>query len=290
MKGVLRWIGIIGGGLLGLLILALSGMWLVSANRLNRTYQVTADFSLDVPDDAARIAEGKRFYAIMCADCHGQDLAGKELSDDFLTFGQIHSANLTSGEGGVGAVYSDEDFARTIWYGVKTDGSPTVAMPVQFNRGIHQQDMENLIAYIRSAPPVDAVQTKVRPGLLFRVMHIINIAPFIPAEAVDLSAGPVKAVDLADSLAHGQYLTVLCTGCHGPDFSGGDFGEPSLIPALSTWTQAEFSRALRQGERPDGSRLNGDEMPWPAFSNFTEAEIEAIWAYLQSVEPVVAAR
>lgn len=288
MKRILKWIGFIVGGLLGLIILVLVGIWFVSASHLNRSYEVTADFSLNVPSDAESIAEGERFYAIMCADCHGENLAGKELSNDFLTFGRVHSTNLTSGKGGLGQIYSDEDFAWAIWYGVKADGSPTAVMPAQFNRGIHQGDMENLLAYIRSVPPVDAAYPAVRPGMLLRVMHVADMVPFVTAEVADLSASPPNPVAPEDTLAHGEYLTVLCTGCHGVDFTGGDLGEPSLIPALSVWTEAEFTHALRQGERPDGTRLNSEEMPWQSFSHFTDAEVHAIWTYLQNIESLAA--
>lgn len=114
MKHLLKWMGFVIGCLIGLIILVFAGIWLVSASRLNRTYEVTAEFNLDIPDDAESIAEGKRLYAIMCADCHSENLVGMELSNDFLTFGRIHSTNLTPGEGGLGQIYSDEDFAGAI--------------------------------------------------------------------------------------------------------------------------------------------------------------------------------
>lgn len=287
MKRLLKWLGLIVGALLGLIILALVGVWLISASRLNRTYAVTAYFSLDVPNDAASIAEGQRLYAIMCAECHGENLAGKELANNVM-LGQVHSTNLTTGQGGIGQVYGDEDFARAIWYGVKTDGSPVVVMPVEYNQ-LQVADMEKLLAYIRSVPSVDSPQAVIRPGVFLRVIHATNLVPLAPAENVDMNVTPSNSIDPADTLAFGEYLTLNCTGCHGPDFRGGELGEPSLMLALSAWTEAEFSRTLREGERPDGTTLNSEEMPWPAFSNFTDEEMHAIWTYLQSVEAVVRA-
>lgn len=284
MKRYLKWLGLIGGALLGLLVLVLVGIWLVSASRLNRTYEVGASLSLDVPSDASSIAEGRRLYAIMCTECHGENLAGKELANDAM-LGQIHSANLTAGTGGIGQTYTDEDLARAIWYGVKTDGSPVVVMPVEYNR-LQVADMEKLLAYIGSVPPVDSPLAVIRPGVFLRVLHAFNLAPLVPAESIDMTASPPNAVDPTDILAYGEYITLNCSGCHGADFTGGELGEPSLIPALSTWTEAEFTRAVREGERPDGTTLNSEEMPWPAFRNFTDEEMHAIWAYLQNVEAV----
>lgn len=106
MKRVLKWISIVLGGLLGILILAYLAISIVSASRLNRTYEVMADFNLSVPNDPESIAEGKRLYTIMCQSCHGEDLAGQTFLD-FMT-GQVQVANLTTGAGGIGSERSKE--------------------------------------------------------------------------------------------------------------------------------------------------------------------------------------
>jgi hypothetical protein len=41
---------------------------------------------------------------------------------------------------------------------------------------------------------------------------------------------------------------------------------------------------MREGKRPDGSRLN-EFMPWKVFRGMTDAEIHAMWLYLRSVPP-----
>ena len=290
MKRILKWIGIVFIGLLGIIVLLLIGTTVASANRLNQSYEVTADFSLDVPTDEKSIAEGERLYTILCSGCHGENLAGTEFVDDFL-FGQIHSANLTSGAGGLGNDYTDEDFARAIWYGVKTDGSPTVGMPVELNRAVHVEDMGKLIAYMRSVPPVESDFPQMRPGVMMRVMHVTNIFPLVTAEFVDLGAAPPAAVVREDTLAYGEYLAVICTACHGSDYAGIEMaGGPNITPhdtALGAWTEDDLSLAVREGQRPDGTSIS-TEMPWQDFSNFSDEEIHAIWTYLQSVDPVAA--
>lgn len=82
MKRVLKWIGIVIGGLLGVIILACGVMWAISASRLNRTYEVTAVFNLTTPTDPERIAAGGKTYAIYCESCHGANLAGELFSED----------------------------------------------------------------------------------------------------------------------------------------------------------------------------------------------------------------
>lgn len=286
MKRVLKWIGIVIGGLLGVIILAYGVMWAVSASRLSRTYEVTAVFNLTIPTDPERIAAGEKLFTIYCESCHGENLAGMPFSED-AAFGEIYSANLTSGANGIGRSYSDDEIARAIWYGIKQDGSPTVGMPYEFNQGIHVGDMENLIAYLRSAPPVDTDYPEASYGPMLRVMHTANLFPLVTAENVEMSQPPPAIVSPDDTLAYGAYLSVFCTACHGPDYTGIAIAEtPSLWTAVTTWTEAEFEQAMTQGVRPDGSQMDPEMMPWPSFNLYTEEERHAIWAYLQSLEPV----
>jgi mono/diheme cytochrome c family protein len=286
MKRVLKWIGVVVGGLLGLILLLAVGVYAVSASRLNKTYEVTAVFTLTVPTDPERIAAGEKLYNIYCESCHGANLAGMPFSED-PAFGQIYSANLTGGENGIGRRYSDDEIARAIWYGIKQDGSPTVGMPYEFNQGLHVGDMENVIAYLRSAPPVDTDYPAPSYGPMLRVMHAANLFPLVAAEKVAMSQPPPAIVSPDDTLAYGAYLAVFCTACHGPDFAGIEMAEsPSLWTAVTTWTEAEFEQAVTQGVRPDGRQMDPEMMPWPSFNLYTAEERHAIWAYLQTVAPV----
>lgn len=289
MKRILKWIGIVVGVLLGLIVLLAAGVYAVSASRLNRTYEVTADFTLNVPTDPESIAAGEKLATVyLCGECHGANLAGQLFVDD-PTFGQIYSANLTAGENGVGRAYSDEEIARVIWYGVKPDGSPTVGMPAEFHQAIHIADMEKLIAYLRSVPPVDTDYPPSSYGPMMRVMHTANMFPLIPAEKVDASQPPLDPIFLEETLTYGAYLAAFCAHCHMADFAGDAemFGSPNITPAaIGAWTEAEFMRAVTEGVRPDGTLLDPKEMPWETFNRYTDEELQALWAYLQTVAPV----
>jgi mono/diheme cytochrome c family protein len=288
MKRVLKWIGIIVGGLLGLIILLGAGAYAVSASRMNRTYEVTADFTLDVPDDPESIAAGEHLAAVyLCSDCHGPDLAGYEFVDD-PAFGQIYTSNLTGGENGIGRSHSDEELAQAIWYGVKPDGLPTIGMPYEFYEAISISDMEKLIAYLRSVPPVDTDHPSASYGPMFRVMHATNQFPLIPAERVDASQPPRDPISPEDTLAYGEYVATMCTHCHGPNLAGDEFfGSPNItLGAIGSWTETEFVQAVTEGVLPDGSQLDPELMPWESISQYTDEELQALWAYLQTVDPV----
>ena len=87
-------------------------------------------------------------------------------------------------------------------------------------------------------------------------------------------------------------MAVACTGCHGPEFSGGAIpGVPPTFPAaanltphatgLGGWSYSEFQIVMRTGARPDGTEVD-PFMPWPAYSQMTDTELGALWAYLQA--------
>jgi mono/diheme cytochrome c family protein len=124
---------------------------------------------------------------------------------------------------------------------------------------------------------------------------------------VVLCTASAPAIALADAaeetIAHGKALTEAadCASCHTADpakpFAGGKridtpFGgiySPNLTPDRETgiraWSDADFVRALRYGVAPDGSRYY-PAFPYPNFTKMTRQDIQAIRAYLATLEPV----
>jgi hypothetical protein len=59
----------------------------------------------------------------------------------------------------------------------------------------------------------------------------------------------------------------------------------NLTPSgIGRWTEADFTRAMREGKRPDGTTLDAF-MPWEVFRNMSDSDLHALWLYLQSVPP-----
>jgi cytochrome c553 len=82
----------------------------------------------------------------------------------------------------------------------------------------------------------------------------------------------------------------LCGECHAANLAGivGEDGPPpgpNLTPGgdLGDWTEADFMAAIRTGQTPNGRSLDPEMMPWPTFSQMSDTELQAIWAYLQSL-------
>jgi cytochrome c553 len=153
--------------------------------------------------------------------------------------------------------------------------------------------MENLIAYIRSVPPVNTENIEMKLGPMMRVMHATKGFPLVTAEFVEMNRPPAGAISADDVMAYGEQRAAFCTACHGAEFTGNSMaGGPNITPhetAIGNWTEEEFGRAVRKGVRPDGSQISS-EMPWEAMSLYSDAEIHAIWTYLQTVEPVARAQ
>ena len=109
----------------------------------------------------------------------------------------------------------------------------------------------------------------------------------------------------ADAAKRGEYLFNAggCFGCHtdvknsGAPLAGGralgtpfgTFYGPNITPdmqyGLGRWSEADFKRAMRHGERPDGANLF-PVFPYTSFTNITDADLKDLWAYLRTITPV----
>ena len=102
----------------------------------------------------------------------------------------------------------------------------------------------------------------------------------------------------ASLVARGERLgrVLGCRGCHGEDLTGQPWiEEPSLAilftsnltRALPAYSDAQLARAIRLGNRPDGSVLW--EMPSDIFTHLSEPDMAALIAWLRTVPPSGAA-
>ena len=114
MKAVVKWAGIVVGGLLVLLLIAVAGIYAVSEYRFNRRYDVTVQ-AVPIPADPTAVAYGEHLASIRgCKGCHGENLSGEIEFQDPLV-GVIANANLTGGAGSEVVNYTPEDWVRSIF-------------------------------------------------------------------------------------------------------------------------------------------------------------------------------
>jgi mono/diheme cytochrome c family protein len=293
MKKVLKWIGIVLGSLLGLILLAATVLYFIGNSRLNRTYDFSPS-NIVVPTDAESIAYGKHRAEILCQGCHGTDLGGINNWFSAGPLGTIDSANLTSGEGGFGReAASDEDYVRAIRHGIDPEGKPLFMIAVVSTANLSDEDLGAIIAYVKSVPPVDHQTYGQNFTPLAKIMLAAGVLGQLPVEAVSHDvhvSAPARGV----SAEYGEYMvnTNDCRLCHGPQLNGGPFPDPTikfispnLTPGgeLAFWTEEQFISVFRTGITPSGHELNPDRMPWKERRLMSDDELKAIYMYLQSL-------
>jgi len=128
--------------------------------------------------------------------------------------------------------------------------------------------------------------------------------------SVGVLAG-IAAASAQTPLERGKYLMnsiVACGNCHTPqtpqgpvpgkELAGGTrfeegFGvayAPNITPDRATgigkWSDGDIIRAIREGKRPDGTTI-GPPMPIVLYRDMSDADVQAIVAYMRAAPPVV---
>jgi cytochrome c553 len=290
LKKILKWIGIVLGGLLGLLVLAFVVLYSVGTAEINKKYKVPVE-SVSIPTDPESIQRGEHLATIhICTSCHTESLSG-ELSFTLPGMVSIPSPNLTSGIGGVGGYYNDEDWVRAIRHGVGHDGRALFIMPSNIYYYMSDEDLGALIAYIKSLPPVDDEFPDRRIEPIGRLMMAVGMFPPLPVDQIDHTNPPPDGPEPGVTVAYGEYLAYTCKECHGENLNGKPFGPPgqevptpNLTPGgePGSWSEQDFINTLRTGTTPSG-RLLKEDMPWKYFGKMSDDELRALWLYLQSL-------
>jgi mono/diheme cytochrome c family protein len=243
-----------------------------------------------------------------CGNCHtpkgpdGRPIAAMAFAGGFVIKEPPFDAvapNITPDRAtGIGT-WTDDQIVRAIREGVRPDGTIVgPPMPVELYRGLSDTDVRAIVAYLRSVKPV---ANKVAKSV-YRMPLPPNYGPPV---------GRVADVPRDDKVKYGAYLAGPvghCIECHTPmdnkgrrDWSRvGQGGHPFAGPwgiavarnitphpddGLGAWSDAEIVRAIRQGVRKDGSRLN-PPMDYASYAGISEADMAAIVAYLRSLKPL----
>jgi mono/diheme cytochrome c family protein len=132
------------------------------------------------------------------------------------------------------------------------------------------------------------------------------------AALASVSFLPSPAVADDAEVARGRFLVTIagCSDCHTPGallgspdmkryLGGSDVGfaipsagvfvgenlTPDKDTGLGSWTDAQIITAIRAGKTPEGRELSA-VMPYPALSHLSDADAQAIVAFLKSLPPV----
>ncbi len=244
---------------------------------------------------------------VACGNCHtqqgpdgptGPELAGGNPIEEPGAF-VARPPNITPDpETGIGA-WTDAQLAKAIREGIRPDGSLIgPPMPFEVYNRLSDSDVAAIIAYLHTVKPVhNAV-----PKSEYRI-------PLPPAYGPPV--GSVRDVPRADKVAYGAYLAGPlghCIVCHTPMVAGrpdfehqlgaggvefhGPWGvsvsrniTPDPESGIGAWSDAEIKRAITEGVSRDGRRLE-PPMAFAWYRNISEADLDAIVAYLRTLKPI----
>ena len=297
IRKIFKWIGIVLGSIIGLLVLAFVVLYITGSVEWNRVREKNYDVPVEtitIPTDQASIARGEHIATIrMCRYCHTESLSGHaDVVPGLIT---LSFPNLSPGAGGVGATNTDADWVRAIRHGVGHDGRGLILMPSRVWYYLSDEDLGALIAYLKSLPPVNNELPTTDLGTVGRVMVPLGQLPpeaFVPdVTVIDHDAPRPVAPELGVTVEYGEYLARTCALCHGSNFNGQTISEggpkylaPNLTPGgeLRAWSEEDFMTTLQTGVTPSGHKLT-EKMPWKYFGQMTDDELKAVWLYLQSL-------
>ncbi|MFN8473447.1 MAG: cytochrome c [Anaerolineae bacterium] len=255
-----------------------------------------------------------------CWGCHGQNLAGyreggAQEQPESAPYGQafggpfglVTAKNLTPDqETGLGK-WSDADIEKALREGKTPEGEQLYPiMPYANYAGLSDQDMRDLIAYLRSVPAVsNAVPENKLNG---------PVPPAPPAR-------PYPQTAPTTGTARGEYLVLNVAGCGDCHTTTGANGAPdrtkflagnavptskgyqlawNLTPdqktGLGSWTAQQIATELKTGQRPNKGPVTGlmaevVGVGHPAFEGFGFSQMNdpdalAIGQYLKTIPPV----
>jgi cytochrome c553 len=293
MRKLVRWVGIVFGSVLLLIVVLASAAFLTTRSKLGRTVQLDVEAPV-VQATQESIERGRHIAESIssCAVCHAGDFGGQMVIDEPV-FARISAPNLTTGQGGL-QNYTDADWDRAIRHGIGGDGRRLIIMPSLHFQRMSDTDLGAMIAFLRTVAPVDREMQRPRPGPIGTVLLALGQLPFFADEIDHANAGK-HVVTPAASAEYGEYLADIagCEGCHGDSFVGrpaapnGPPGGPNLTPSGNPgrWSAEQFRSVLRTGQTPEGRSLQVQHMPWPQYARMTDMEIDALWLHIKSLPP-----
>lgn len=297
-----------------ILFLVLAGGYIYVANSEIPYYENKAPENFAVTADSASIAEGARMARMMCAQCHESEdgKLGGAFMPDTKEFGKIYAPNITQHPKYGITDYTSGELAFLFRTGIKKNGQFAPPWMPKYPH-LSDKDLNNLIAFLKSDHyMVQASQNDPpyrQPSFLAKALSRFAFFP------LEYPSDPIAEPDTSDPVAFGKYISTAkfeCFSCHSADFKTLDIGQPEqsegfmaggnsllrvsgetvLSPnltmdpetGLGNWTEDEFIKSVRYGIRPNGKAAV--EYPMVPYTDLTDKEISAIWAYLNSLEPV----
>ncbi len=270
----LRAVALACAALAVLAVTALVVVWGISEHemRLQREAPLVALRPATAPD----LAEGGRMARIIgCLEgCHGRNGEGGHEEIEGIV---RHVAPTLSQ---VLADYTDDELVRLVRYGVKRDGKSAVGMISSTFWALGDQDLVNVIAYLRRLPSVPAMERTLE--LTWRGRWSLATGEWkVSSEQVERDRPQWGNLPQTTPVERGRYLSsVTCSECRGLDFRGNALEKAPTLAVIAAYSEEQFRHLIRSAEGLGGRTLDPN-MRWVADAPFTDDEVVAIYRFLR---------
>ena len=260
-----------------------SALMIVGLVKLHTRSALVPD--VKIAGSSEQIQRGQAIAHSFCDACHsktGSLTGGLDVAKEIpMPIGSLVSANLTPA--GRLSRWSDGEVFRAIRNSVDADGRWLIVMSYTNAGKLSDDDIQALIAYIRSRPP--AGEDTVNPPDQLNPLGLIMLGAGMLPGGKPVVTGVVTAPPKGPTMQYGEYILAYqdCRECHGSNLTGGVQGQLGPIgPGLSLvkeWSLKEFIATMRTGINPGGREL-GEKMPWRPIGQMDDEELSAVYEYL----------
>ncbi|HEV2562008.1 MAG TPA: hypothetical protein VGT78_07685 [Rhizomicrobium sp.] len=269
MSNFWKWSALGGAAIAAAAVLAFLYIYLASEAQIMQRFTLPSSI-LHVETSPESIARGNHLATIFgCKDCHGGDLRGRMLwpRRGFSIF----ATNLRA----FAKTASDEDFDRAVRRGLTPDARAVWVMPTESYVYMTNDDLADIIAYIRSLPPDNAAITEPQFGLGARLAIIrCKLQPASP-----YTLGLDTPLDVGPRWGGGRYLAMTsCSQCHLPDLTG-DEKNPDLSVATN-YSRSAFFHLMHGGNEKNGKLTEMSAVAGARFGAMHDYETDALYDYL----------
>ncbi len=310
MKKILKFLLVIIGIVL---VIAIMGFAFIEIRGIPSYETVKLDVKVDATPE--RIERGKKLALLLCANCHMDEatgkLTGRQMIDAPKEFGILYSQNITQDKKyGIGD-WADGELLYLLRTGIKRDGKYAPPWMAKLPH-MADEDINSIIAFLRSDESL--VAASVTPDFPCEPSFLSKFLCTVAFKPMKMPDHKIEMPDTNNAVALGKYLVfgLDCFSCHSADFKTNDFEQPdksvgfmgggnkplnkegkvmmtqNLTPdpetGIGRWSEDRFVDALKYGKMVDQPALRYPMMP---FVYLSDREAKAIYAYLQTVPPIV---
>jgi mono/diheme cytochrome c family protein len=275
MKNALKWAGYGLAGVVGACALAVGGAFVASEAMLRWPVEKPRS-TLVASMDPGAVARGARVAKLNgCHDCHGAQLEGKLFHDEpaiLRAWGPNLSRDLA---------HSDADFDRAVRHGVGLDGRRLWMMPSNAFAHLTDQEMADLMAYLRTYKPTGEVQPRFQVGHLGRLGVLLG--KFRSEADLIRANGALQLVEAGAEHDAGRRIARACIECHGPALQGSSLLKAPDLSIAAAYDAEDFARLMKTGVAA-GDRKVGlmTAVSRDRFSALTTDEVAALHGYLKA--------